>query len=50
MIRSIFIYGGKDKYYIKIFSLNEMDITLVKDPSVTTEASTINLMNMGFGY
>lgn len=30
--------------------MDEQDITLLKDPSVTSEAATVNLINMGFGY
>jgi hypothetical protein len=32
------------------FRLDEADLTLIKDPSVTSEAATVNLINMGFGY
>lgn len=39
-----------DKKFSYLWLLDEQDITLIKDPSVTSEAATVNLINMGFGY
>jgi hypothetical protein len=37
-------------YEYNKYRLDQQDITLIKDPSVTSEAATVNLINMGFGY
>jgi hypothetical protein len=41
---------SEDKKYIYFWQVDDIDITLVKDPSITTEAATVNLINMGFGF
>ncbi len=35
---------------INYIRYDQQDITLIKDPNVTNEAATANLINMGFGF
>jgi len=35
---------------IRLNRFDDEDITLVKDPSITSESSSVNLINMGFGF
>jgi len=39
-----------DLKFAYLWQKNENDISLVKDQSVTSEAATVNLINMGFGF
>ena len=46
-IKNSYTYGSKD---INLNRFDDVDITLVKDPSITSETSSVNLNNMGFGF